>query len=121
MLRITDGVHTLLVSKGAFREIYSIGGWAEVKDPPEFGSQRPAEASVGQGGSKPAPEPMEGSEGPYTASVSLLSYEEREALSSMSKAELRQYASLLGIKMKNLKTKERLTKAIELHLIDEKG
>lgn len=82
MLKITNGTQHLIVSKGAFKELYSHSGWAVVDETP---TDAHPEAT------------------------------EEEVLQNMSEVELKQYASLLGIKTRSLKTREELVEAIKAH------
>lgn len=108
MLRITNGKQTLIVSKGAFKELYSHSGWAVVDDTPVTPPQEPAVAPGELGGSKPTANPETPTDVHSEAT-------EEETLQNMSEVELKQYASLLGIKTKNLKTREELVEAIKAH------
>lgn len=108
MLRITNGKQTLIVSKGAFKELYSSSGWAVVDDTLAMPPQEPAVTPEGGGGSNPTANPE------TPTDVHSESTEE-ETLQNMSEVELKQYASLLGIKTKTLKTREELMKAIKDH------
>lgn len=108
MLRITNGKQTLIVSKGAFKEMYSSSGWAVVDNTPAMPPQEPAVTPGEGGGSKPTANP----ETPTDAHSGAT---EEETLQNMSEVELKQYASLLGIKTKTLKTREELMEAIKAH------
>lgn len=107
MLKITNGTRCLRVSKGAFRELYSPSGWVVVDNTPHIASQEPAVA------------PEEGSEGKHTANREELpegpyNGSEEDIIQNMSEEELKQYASLLGIKIKGL-TKGELLEAIQAY------
>lgn len=108
MLRITNGEQTLIVSKGAFKELYSHSGWAVVDDTPAMPLQEPAVTPGEGGGSNPTADPENPPDGHSEAT-------EEETLQNMSEVELKQYASLLGIKTKTLKTREELMEAIKAH------
>lgn len=108
MLRITNGKQTLIVSKGAFKEMYSSSGWAVVDNTPAMPPQEPAVTPGEGGGSKPTTNPETPTDAHSEAT-------EEETLQNMSEVELKQYASLLGIKTKGLKTREELVEAIKAH------
>lgn len=112
MLRITRGGQTLLVPKGAFKELYSPLGWV-VEGSSPTASQWPAMGVSGEGDTAPFPET------PSDATTSDPGFDknldEEGILQNMSGVELKQYASLLGIKTKNLKTREDLMEAIRSH------
>lgn len=101
MLKITNGTQHLIVSKGAFKELYSHSGWAVVDETP---ATPPQELE----GSKPTANPETPTDAHSEAT-------EEETLQNMSEVELKQYASLLGIKTKGLKTREELVEAIKAH------
>lgn len=115
MLRITDGKQTLTVSKGAFKELYSPFGWVVVESAPAMPSQEPTVTSEEGGGSNHTAEPEGSSNDPNTASGEDNTQNEENTLQNMSEIELKQYASLLGIRTKNLKTREELMEAIKAH------
>lgn len=115
MLRITNGKQTLVVSKGAFKEMYSHSGWVVVDSTPAMPLQEPAEGPGGEGGSKPTTPVNNLSEGPSDGLDGDESLDEEDTLQNMSEVELKQYASLLGIKTKTLKTREELMEAIKAH------
>lgn len=109
MIKIHKGSMSLGVSLGAYRSIFAPCGW-ETDDAPVFPPEEPAEAPLGDGGVVTTPateettvEPVEGSDEPA----------DENTLSNMSEDELRQYASLLGIKTGGLKSKKDLISAIE--------
>lgn len=111
MLRITRGGQTLLVPKGAFRELYSPLGWVvEGSSPtaPQWPAMGVSEEGEG-GGTTPYPET------PSSDSEPNKNLDEESILQNMSEVELKQYASLLGIKTRNLKTREELMGAIRSH------
>lgn len=108
MLKITNGTQHLIVSKGAFKELYSHSGWAVVDETPPMLHQEPAMAPGELGGSKPTTN----HETPTDAHPEAT---EEEVLQNMSEVELKQYASLLGIKTRSLKTREELVEAIKAH------
>ena len=108
MLRITNGEQTLIVSKGAFKELYSSSGWAVVDDTPAMPPQEPAVTPGEGGGSNHTADPENHSDEGDTQ-------DEENTLQNMSEVELKQYASLLGIKTKTLKTREELMEAIKSH------
>lgn len=108
MLRITNGEQTLIVSKGAFKELYSSSGWAVVDDTPAMPPQEPSVTPGEGGGSNHTADPENPSGEGDTQ-------DEENTLQNMSEVELKQYASLLGIKTKTLKTREELMEAIKSH------
>lgn len=115
MLRITNGEQTLIVSKGAFKELYSPSGWAVVDDTPAMPPQEPAVTPGEGGGSNHTAGPENPSDGHFGGSDGADTQDEENTLQNMTDVELKQYASLLGIKTKGLKTKEELMKAIKAH------
>lgn len=115
MLRITNGKQTLIVSKGAFKELYSPSGWAVVDDTLAMPLQEPAVTPGGGGGSNPTADPENPSEGHSEGSDEDDTQDGENTLQNMSEVELKQYASLLGIKTKTLKTREELVEAIKAH------
>lgn len=115
MLRITDGKQTLTVSKGAFKELYSQSGWVVVDDAPAMPPQEPAVTPGEGGGSNPTAVAKDSSDGPYMASGGDDAQDEENTLQNMSEIELKQYASLLGIRTKTLKTRKELMEAIKAH------
>lgn len=116
MLKIHKDGMVLEVSKGAFKSIYSPSGWAVVEETPVMAPEEPPEAPGVSGGSNPTPDPSEPPEGPYNSSDGETpSPSEEDTLENMSDNELKQYASLLGLKVKDLKTRESLIKAIQDH------
>lgn len=114
MLRITLGGQTLLVPKGAFKELYSPLGWV-VEESPSTAPWWPAMGSKGGGEGDTTPEPETSSDAPSSDPESNKNLDEEDILQNMSEVELKQYASLLGIKTKNLKTREGLVEAIKSH------
>ena len=115
MLRITNGEQTLIVSKGAFKELYSPSGWAVVDDTPAMSPQEPAVAPGESGDSNHTADPENLSDGHSGGSEGDDIQDEENTLQNMSEVELKQYASLLGIKTKTLKTREELIEAIKSH------
>lgn len=115
MLRITDGKQILTVSKGAFKELYSQSGWVVVDDAPAMPTQEPAVTPGEGGGSNHTAVVKDSSDGPYMASGGDDTQDEENTLQNMSEIELKQYASLLGIKTKTLKTRKELMEAIKAH------
>lgn len=115
MLRITNGKQILTVSKGAFKELYSPSGWVVVDNTPAIPLQEPAEGPGGGGDSKPTIPVNNLPEGPSNGLDGDESLDEEDTLQNMSEIELKQYASLLGIKTKTLKTREELMRAIKAH------
>lgn len=115
MLRITNGEQTLIVSKGAFKELYSPSGWAVVDDTPAMPPQEPAVAPGEAGDSNTTSDQETGSDGHSGGSDGDDTQDEENTLQNMSEVELKQYASLLGIKTKTLKTREELMEAIKAH------
>lgn len=114
MLRITREGKTLLVPKGAFRELYSPLGWV-VEGCSPTASQGPAMGSSGKGGVDTTLHPETPPDTPPNDPEPNKNLDEEGILQNMSEVELRQYASLLGIKTKDLKTREGLMKAIKSH------
>jgi len=112
MLRITRGGQTLLVPKGAFKELYSPLGWV-VEGSSPTASQWPDMGVSGEGDTTPDPETPP--DAPSSDPESNKNLDEEGILQNMSEVELKQYASLLGIKTKNLKTREGLMEAIRSH------
>lgn len=113
MLKITKRGQTMMVSKGAFKSVYSRAGWAVVDETPVEAPQEPAVAPGEAGDSNTTADPETGSDGTSMAPDTEASDE--ETLAKMSDTELKQYASLLGIKTKDLKTREQLMEAIQAH------
>lgn len=114
MLKISKGNMVLEVTMGAFKTIYGPSGWAVVEDTPVESPQEPSEAPGEAGGSIPTPDPETPPEDHSEASEADQNSDEK-VLSEMTEDELRQYASLLGIKVKDLKTREKLVEAIKAH------
>lgn len=114
MLRITRGGQTLLVPKGAFRELYSPLGWV-VEGSSPIAPQWPAMGVREEGEGDTTPDPETPSGAPSSDPESNKNLDEEGILQNMSEVELKQYASLLGIKTKNLKTREGLMEAIRSH------
>lgn len=115
MLRITNGEQTLTVSRGAFKELYSPYGWVVVDDIPAIPPQEPA-VTPGEGGdSNHTTDPKDSSDGHSEGSDEGDTQDGEDTLQNMSEVELKQYASLLGIKTKTLKTRGELMKAIKAH------
>lgn len=98
MIRVTNGEMTLMISKGAYREIYSKGGWI------------PQESS-------PLKDPIDLHKGSIPESENIHTHDfsstENEVIKSMSLMELRQYSSLLGLNVSKLKNREDIIQAIE--------
>ena len=115
MLRITNGEQTLIVSKGAFKEMYSSSGWAVVDDTSAMPPQEPAVTPGEGGGSNHTADPENLPDGHSGGSDGDDTQDEENTLQNMSEVELKQYASLLGIKTKTLKTREELMEAIKAH------
>lgn len=126
MIRITNGDLVLKVSSGAFKSIYAPAGWVEVGETPAMAPEEPSVGSRETGGSNHTADPVKAPEGHSGASKDLEGEEppeghtdddptDEETLAGMTDVELKQYASLLGIKTKGLKTKEELMEAIKAH------
>ena len=126
MVKITNGDLFLKVTGGAFRSIYAPAGWVEVGETPAMAPEEPPVGSQEVGGSNHTADPVEAPEGHSGASEDPEGEEpteghtgddptDEETLAGMTDVELKQYASLLGIKTKGLKTKEELMKAIKAH------
>ena len=95
MLKISKDNMVLEVTRGAFKSVYGPSGWAVVEDTSVESPQESPKAPGEAGGSIPTPN--------------------EDTLSNMTEDELRQYASLLGIKVKDLKTREKLIRSIKAH------
>ena len=126
MVKITNGDLVLKVTGGAFHSIYAPAGWVEVGETPAMAPEEPPVGSQETGGSNHTADPVEAPEGHSGASEDHKGEEpteghtgehptDEETLAGMSEVELKQYASLLGIRTKGLKTKEELMKAIKAH------
>lgn len=115
MLRITNGRQVLMIPKGAFKEMYSHSGWEVVDDTPSMSPQEFVMAPEEGEGSNHTAESQDSSDDPYMASGEDNAQDGEDILQNMSEVELKQYASLLGIKTKTLKTREELMKAIKAH------
>lgn len=126
MVKITNGDLVLKVTGGAFRSIYAPAGWVEVGETPAMVPEEPAVGSQETGGSNHTADQEEASNGHSVASEDPEGEEppeghtdddptDEETLAGMTDVELKQYASLLGIKTKGLKTKEELMEAIKAH------
>lgn len=113
MLKITKLGQTLKVTQGAFKSIYGPAGWVVVDESPVKASEEPPVAPGGQGDSNHTPDQESGSDTPDTPQN--LAVSDEETLTKMSDTELKQYASLLGIKTKDLKTRAQLMEAIQAH------
>lgn len=126
MIKITNGDLVLKVSSGAFKSIYAPAGWVEVGETPATAPEEPPVGSQETGGSNHTADPENPSDGHSVASEDPEGEElpeghtgedltDEETLAGMTYVELKQYASLLGIKTKGLKTKEELMEAIKAH------
>lgn len=126
MVKITNGDLVLKVSSGAFKSIYAPAGWVEVGETPAMVPEEPAVGSQETGGSNHTADPEgapdgspEGSSVPSPKGETEGHHEEdltdEETLANMTDVELKQYASLLGIKTKTLNTREELMEAIKAH------
>lgn len=114
MLRITRGGQTLLVPKGAFKELYSPLGWV-VEGSSPIAPQWPAMGVNGEGEGNTTPDPETPPDTPPSDPEPHKNLDEEDILQNMSEVELKQYASLLGIKTKDLKTRKGLMEAIKSH------
>lgn len=112
MLTIHKSGRVLQVTKGAFQSIYRPSGWSVVSEAPVEAPQEPAEAPGVAGGSNHTPQEEKSTSEPSTASEDLSPSEGEEDLSTLSLEELRQYGSLLGIKVSGMSRKN-LIKAIK--------
>lgn len=110
MLKVYKGSMTLWVSNGAFRSIYAPSGWAVVEDVSPEPPQGPLEAPLGGEGDYHPLEKKMLSQDQNMASVE--GETDEDTLNHLTEAELRQYASLLGIKPRGLK-RGQLLKAIK--------
>lgn len=114
MLRVTKKGMTLMVSKGAYGEIYSRKGWVPLdtnssKDSQELYKGHKAEVADNH------PSMVKDSNlGPPGPSESI-SPQEEDLLKDMSTMELKQYASLLGLNVGKLKSREDMVQAIRKH------
>lgn len=126
MIRITNGDLVLKVSSGAFKSIYAPAGWVEVGETPAMAPEEPPVGSQETGGSNHTADPEKATEGSpegfsgpspkgETGGHHKEDLTDEEILANMTDVELKQYASLLGIKTKGLKTKEELMEAIKAH------
>lgn len=126
MVKITNGDLVLKVTGGAFSSIYAPAGWVEVGEIPAMVPEEPAVGSQETGGSNHTADPEGAPGGSPEGSEDHKGEEpteghtgedptDEETLAGMTDVELKQYASLLGIKTKGLKTKEELMKAIKAH------
>lgn len=98
MLTIYKDNLEAVVPSGSFKRMFEPYGWTTKKEGVVKGSKKPSKGPVDVNPSKEAST----SPKPNT----------KDVLSSMTDQELRQYASLLGVKTKGLKTREELLKAI---------
>lgn len=112
MLKIYKGNMVLEVPKGSYKSIYAPSGWAVVEDTPVEPPQEPSPAPVEGEDSNTTPNQEPSPEAPQEDQTP---ESEDDVLSKMSESELRQYASLLGIKVRDFKTKDKLVKAIKAH------
>lgn len=108
MLKICKGGMTLEVPKGAFKSIYAPSGWTMMDYTPKIPPMGSSEDFMGEGVVTIPPSTENDSEEPQELS-------EEETLNNMTDVELKQYASLLGIGVKNLKTRKDLMEAIRSH------
>lgn len=115
MIKITNGDLVLKVSSGAFKSIYAPAGWVEVGETPAMVPEEPSVGSQETGGSNHTADPEGASDGSPEGSNGDDSQDGEDTLQNMSEVELKQYASLLGIKTKTLKTREELMEAIKAH------
>lgn len=106
MITIHKNGATRRVTKSAFREIFSPLGWKAEMVFTTKAPQEAARASGGTGGSKPTNGGDEPHHGPNKA------HTEEDTLENMSDGELKQYASLLGVKTAGLKSRKDLIRAI---------
>lgn len=114
MIKIHKGEMILKVPMGSFRTIYHPAGWSVVEDIPVEPSQEPSKApGEGRGSTPPTGSETHSKDPPRPHSQNAESDE--NTLSNMTDNELRQYASLLGIRVKDLKTRDKLIKAIRAH------
>lgn len=105
MIDIKKGAIKVRVSKGAYQTHFKPYGWTPVSKRPATPPPEPPKVTEEPPKGNNTPDPEDGSKGPQTSS--------KEDLSKMSDEALKQYASLLGIKTKDLKTREEILKAIE--------
>lgn len=105
MLTIYKGDKTARVPSGSFKSLFAPYGWSTT--PPKKGRKPPKDRPKPDPGSQ-APVEEDGSTAPVDGST-----EDGEDLSKMSDEALKQYASLLGVKTKSLKSREDILKAIE--------
>lgn len=105
MIDIKKGDIKVRVPKSAYQTHFKPYGWTTVGKEPATPSSEPPKESEEPSKGNNTPGSEDGSKGPQTSS--------KEDLSKMSDEALKQYASLLGIKTKDLKTREEILKAIE--------
>ena len=116
MVTITNGSLTLTVTPGAFRDVYLAQGFVEINNVSHNTQKTLSRAPVTQGGivsgvdpknaSEELPEPLESV--PAVKAAKPLSRKEELAeipLNEMTPDELREYAKLLGVNLKGLRSK----------------
>lgn len=116
MVTITNGSLTLTVTPGAFRDVYLAQGFVEINNVSHNTQKTLSKAPVTQGGivsgvdpknvSEELPEPLESV--PAVKAAKPLSRKEELAeipLNEMTPDELREYAKLLGVNLKGLRSK----------------
>lgn len=112
MLEIRKDDMVLKVSNGSFKSMYGPSGWVVADAPPVEPSQKPPVAPMGAVGNIP---PSDWDTSPGNTQGAPTSDSDEDTLFKMNVDELRQYASLLGIKVKDLKTRNKLIEAIKSH------
>lgn len=116
MVTITNGNLTLMVTPGAFRDVYSAQGFKEISNVSHNTQKTLSKAPVTQGGivsgvdpenaSDELPEPLESA--PDSKAEKQLSRKEELSeipLNEMTPEQLREYAKLLGVNLKGLRSK----------------
>lgn len=105
MITIHKNGATRRVTKSAFLEIFLPMGWKAEMTFPTKAPQEADKAPGGTGGSKPT----NGGDEPHHSHNKAT---EEDTLENMSDGELKQYASLLGVKTAGLKSRKDLIRAI---------
>lgn len=116
MVTITNGSLTLTVTSGAFRNVYSAQGFKEISNVSHKPQKTLHRAPVVQGGVTLGAEPENASEElseplesvPAVTAAKPLNRKEELAeipLNEMTPDELREYAKLLGVNLKGLRSK----------------
>lgn len=114
MIKIYKKGQTFMVPSGAFKSMYKPAGWSLEPDDPQEDAGGSLLGEIPLGGSNPPSGEGNGPSGPSTPPEGQEGKQptEEETLQAMSDDELKQYASLLGIKTKGVKDREELMEAI---------